>query len=381
MQKFTHKRFLIVRLAKSVSLVIAIVGLLNQRVYSQENCEQSLKQATDEFEAGRFYSLPTLLKDCLDRGFTKEQRFRAYYLLTQSYLVLDNQISAEDSYLKLLRINPEFIPNEKDDPIDLVYLSRKFTSRPRFTPHYKFGANVSFPRSIYEVSTFSSPSTTTENSLRIAFQVGAGLDWNIHDNWSLGLEAVLSNRSFSSTSTRIAMDDNLEVIEYGTYADIPLYLKYSHGSGKWRPFLYAGYAVNLLLSSTASLVFNDFTDGRNLPAQGPDESLIYHRKFLNQSLVSGGGVKCKIGKDYLYIDARYMIGLNNVTIPERSYYNADGSLATTITTYQSVSDLFRLDNLALSVGYVRPLYDPRKLKPLNTKGFFKRLFKSKSKDS
>jgi Outer membrane protein beta-barrel domain len=366
-------------LVKGFVLVVTFVAVSFSIAFSQENCQQSINQANDEFDAGRFYSLPALLKNCLDGGFTQEQRFRAYYLLVQAYLILDDDIAAEDSYLKLLRENPEFVPNEKDDPIDIVYLGRKFTTRPRFTPHYLAGLNLSLPQSISQVSTFSSDASLNRTP-RIGFQLGAGVDWNMSDNWSLGLEGIFASKSFRGVANNISKSDNLEIIDNSAWLDFPLVLKYSYDSGRWRPFVYGGFALNLLLSSSASLIFNDvIVNNQVRPAEGVDESFTFQRNFLNRSIVLGGGIKYKIGKNYFYADARYMVGLNNLTIPGKNYYNSDGTLATTITTYQYVNDFFRLDNLSLTFGYIRPLYNPRKIKRVKPMGLFKSLFGSKRK--
>jgi hypothetical protein len=353
------------------------------QVFSQEevaNCEQTLNQASAEFDAGRFFGLASMLNGCLNNGFTKEQRFRAYYILTQSYLILDDPAAAEICYLKLLREVPEFKPNEARDPIDIVYLSRKFTSRPRFTPHVRIGANGSFPRSIYNISTYSSD-VAVSNTLRVGFQIGAGMDFNINDKWSIGTELNYSSKSFTTSTSGVAIDDKSVVIDRSNWFDIPLYVKYADDSGRWRPFGYAGFAINLLLSSSATLVFNDnsLDAGGSRIAQGPDLDLRSKRNFLNRSLLVGGGVKYKVGKNFFFADARYMIGIGNITDPIKNYYNSDGSLATSITQYQYVSDFFRLDNLSLSVGYIYPLYNPRKLKSVDTKSFFKNLFKPKRK--
>jgi hypothetical protein len=364
--------------------ILLFVGSLSNSLSQGDDatCEQTLNMASAEFDAGRFYGLPSLLKGCVEGGFTKEQRFRAYYLLAQAYLILDDPIAAEDSYLKLLSIDPEFKPNVKTDPIDLVYLSRKFTSRPRFTPHFRLGANVSFPRSIYEVSTYSSAVPISQN-LRVGFQIGAGVDFNINDNWSICAEGNFSTKSFTTNVSKIAKDDNSSIIDKSSWLDIPFYVKYSYDSGKWRPFAYAGGALNLLLSSNVTAVFDDNTvsslSTSTKAAEGPDIDVSYQRKSLNRSFIIGGGVKYKIGKNFVYADARYMFGLNSLAIPEKNYYNPDGSLSTAITTNQYVSDFFRLDNLSISVGYIAPLYDPRKIKKINPKGFFRNLFKAKEK--
>jgi opacity protein-like surface antigen len=364
--------------------ILLFVGSLSNSLSQGDDatCEQTLNMASAEFDAGRFYGLPSLLKGCVEGGFTKEQRFRAYYLLAQAYLILDDPIAAEDSYLKLLSIDPEFKPNVKTDPIDLVYLSRKFTSRPRFTPHFRLGTNVSFPRSIYEVSTYSS-AVPISQTLRVGFQIGAGVDFNINDNWSICAEGNFSTKSFTTNVSKIAKDDNSSIIDKSSWLDIPFYVKYSYDSGKWRPFAYAGGALNLLLSSNVTAVFDDNTvsslSTSTKITEGPDIDVSYQRKSLNRSFLFGGGVKYKIGKNFVYADVRYMFGLNSLAIPEKNYYNQDGTLSAAITTNQYVSDFFRLDNLSISVGYIAPLYDPRKIKKINPKGFFRNLFKAKAK--
>ncbi|MFN7791342.1 MAG: porin family protein [Cyclobacteriaceae bacterium] len=370
-------------LARRFVLFLFFIGGFMLPVFSQATCEETLNQAATEFDAGRFYSLPAVLKTCLEGGFTADQRFRAFYLLAQAYLVLDDPIAAEDSYLKLLRENPEFVPNEKSDPIDLVYLSRKFTTRPKFTPHVRIGANLSIPRVIYELNTFSS-GVSINRSLKVGIpQLGIGVDWNLSDNWSIGAEVNYAPKIHSETITNIARDDKALITDRSAWLDFPILVKYSDDSGRWRPFGYAGFALNLLLSNSASYTFSDFSPslGNSIkPAEGPDEDLAYKRNFLNRSLVIGGGVKYKIGKNYIYADARYMIGLSNLTIPEKNYYQADGiTLASTVTQYQYTSDFFRLDNLAISVGYVRPIYDPRKIKRPSAKGFLRTLFRPKGK--
>ena len=71
-------------------------------------CEQALNQAQDEFDAGHFYGLPSILNDCITK-FSKEQSVRAYLLLSQAYLLIDDPIAAEDSYMKLLSADPEYV--------------------------------------------------------------------------------------------------------------------------------------------------------------------------------------------------------------------------------------------------------------------------------
>src|SRR5258708_35440247 len=104
-----------VRLLSLLFLVLQSISVLSQ----DTNCEQTLSQATAEFDAGRFYNLPSILKPCLDNGFSKEQKVRSYLLLTQSYLILHHPLSAEHSYLQLITADPEFAPNLAPNPVAL----------------------------------------------------------------------------------------------------------------------------------------------------------------------------------------------------------------------------------------------------------------------
>jgi len=104
-----------------------------------------------------------LLKPCLDNGFSREQKVRAYLLLTQSYLILDDPISAENSYLQLLKADPEYVANPARDPVDVYYLSKRFTTTPLFTPNFQMGINTSLPRTIYSLNTSSTQTQRTED--------------------------------------------------------------------------------------------------------------------------------------------------------------------------------------------------------------------------
>lgn len=350
---------------------------------SVSECEQTLTRATDEFNAGHFYGLPSILKPCIEGSFTNEQRVRAYLLLTQAYLIIDDPIAAEDSYLKLLRANPEYIATPEKDPIDVVYLSQKFTTTPIFTPHLRIGVNTSFVRTIYEINPESDNTTVGAKQARaLGLQLGGGIDWNINDNISLCADVLFSSKSFKTNKSGIAIHDSQSALEKQRWFDIPVYLKYSDSQGKVRPYGYVGYGTNLLLRSTVSLNYTNFDSQENSVITDPaDEKITYKRNRLNHSLVFGGGVRYKVGKDFIFADVRYMSGLSNLTNEETNYYG-DGTfdLAIDATRTRWISDYFRLDNLAISVGFVKPLYDPRKIKRARTHGLFRKINKQQKDD-
>lgn len=354
-------------------------------------CDQTLSHAEAEFNAGHFYSIPSILKKCLDENkFSQEQSVRAYLLLCQVYLLIDDPISAEDSYLKLLKADPEFIPNDKDHPIDVVYLSSKFTATPIFTPHFRLGFNASLFRSIYSVTT-EPYSASVSRPLRFGLQLGGGIDWNINDHISLCAEVGFATRDYERHRTGVAGTDEESVIGSQVWLDFPLYLKYSYtlkNNIKIRPFGYVGFAVNYMLSAKNVFSYTDNKPaGSQLVAEGPSEPVTYQRNLLNRSWLIGAGVKYKIGKDFVYADLRYMGGLSNMASQNEIYYADPGTvdpnqignptylLSNNVAKYRFVSDLFRMDNISLSFGFVHPIYDPRKVKRARTKGVAKQIMK------
>ena len=60
------------------------------QLHGQGDCEQTISHASDEFNAGHFYSIPGILKDCLDHGnLSTDQEIRAYMMLCQAYLLIN----------------------------------------------------------------------------------------------------------------------------------------------------------------------------------------------------------------------------------------------------------------------------------------------------
>lgn len=323
-------------------------------------CEQTLNQASAEFEAGHFYSISGILKSCLDNGFSREQKVRAYLLLTQTYLVLNDQAAAEKSYLELLKADPEYMANPARDPIDVYYLSKKFTTTAVFTPNFLVGVNTSFPRTIYSLNTSSSP-TSTNKIFKIGYQVRAAVDWNIDERWSLNVGLGYSKKSFKTIINDADAGTVRTFTEKEDWIDLPVLVKYSKDSGKLRPFAYAGFAVNILASAklTAEETFATGPKTQDV-AQASDVDITQKRNTWNRSLVLGGGIKYKVGKNFLFADVRYMAGLNNLA--KNPYTKSGNQVDKSVFLYQYSSDFFRLDNFSISVGFIKPLYDPRKKK-------------------
>src|SRR5687768_10951921 len=169
-----------------VTLVLFFV-LHFLEVPAQDKCELLLAQSYEEFSAGHFYEIPGLLKECLNQNQNREWRQRANLLLAQTYLLLDDPQGAERSYMEVLRANPEYVTDDKRDPIDLVYLSSKFTASPVFSLFAKLGPNISIIRPILKREAFVG-SFDKRYILRPGFQAALGIEWHYDDKLSAGVE-------------------------------------------------------------------------------------------------------------------------------------------------------------------------------------------------
>lgn len=367
--------------------MLVIAALPRGIVYAQgdTDCLTTLSHAESEFSAGRFYGIPEMLGSCLKGNrFSNEEQVRVYMLLTQVYLLTDNPAAADDAYLKLLNANPEYVPSDAD-PIEIVYLSKKFTSTPIFTPHYKVGGNFS-TRSILNAETTSSTPDSTQVSRTglVGWTLGGGVEWNATDNLGIGLEGFLSQRRFKTTISHLFKHDDGKSEERQLWLDIPIYARYQWHKGNIRPFVYAGGSLNLLLSAKIEESFNDRTESVGSeggdqvnPTEGTARSIMYRRVFLNRSLVFGGGAKFKVGKNFILVDLRYMPGLSNVANHKRNNYSSrdrDG-LDPSLTQFAQIGDEFRVNSFSLSVGYVVPIYNPRKATRVNTKSVSRKILK------
>jgi hypothetical protein len=363
--------------------VITIVGLIITGVFFQtawaqnNSCEDQLKAAAEEFAAGRFYGIPGMLKPCLDKGFSREQRQRAYMLLTQTYLLLEDPLAAETSYMEILRANPEFRTDPSRDPIEVVYLSKKFTADPIFSWHAKAGASAAVVRVIHDVDLVSSVEGTREKyRLRPTIHLQAGADWHFYDRFSLSSGIKYAALSFTFEESDKYGRDLEEMTERQSWLSVPVSVRFSSDKGKFRPYGFLGLSADILLSDRAQFnIYNTEPDGISKDAESPSINFMPKRNVLNYSGFIGGGVRLKYGLDFFFAEASYAFGLTNV-VDAKAIYSANGSGTNRdVFPYGHVDNYFRVDNLSISIGYLHPLYKPRKLKQARTKGLLRSIKK------
>ncbi len=354
-------------------LLVCISILANAQV---DDCEVTLNQATDEYNAGHFSGIDSLLNNCMKRGFSREQRQRAYLLLTHVYLLLDNPAMAEESYLNLLKANPEFQTDMSRDPVEVVYLSKKFTSAPIFSVYGKIGGNTSFVGSIYDLSITGEP-ITTKYTLRPGWNAALGGEYHYTESLSAGAELEFSFTSFSVTHDSLWGTSRTEIIDRQNWLKVPLYAKYTHHGLKLTPYGYAGFSLNFLIADKANTSLFSKVSKESVtvtPSESPILNYNFNRFFFSKALMLGGGLQYKWNLAYLFVDVRYTLGLDNAAknkfqddgTPEHAEYKS-----LPLWTQASQDGFYRINNLYVTVGYRHPLYNPRKLKKAKTKSVLK----------
>lgn len=374
------------------------VALGAQVAFAQaDDCEVTLSRAVDEYNAGHFYAIPAVLEPCLNQ-FSTEQRQRAYLLLTQTYLLMDDPIGAKQSYLSVLRANPEFLPDTSLHTIDVIYLSRKFTATSIFSWFAKAGTNVSPVRVIHDLNSVGETAAQESYNLRFGYQALVGGDLAITEKINARAELGFMQATYKHVAKNFFVFDSKQFIDRQSWITLPLSIVYSDHLGKYRPYGYVGYSFQYLIADRGDITITNnrpagssneelvgAEERENTPEESPQISMLYKRNRFNQSVLVGGGLKIKIGLDYLFFDVRYSMGLKNVVSEKNLYANySESSIEYNYSTehilsmdqatrYMHVDDYFRLDNISFSIGFLRPLYKPRELKRARTKSVMKQL--------
>ncbi|HPM32632.1 MAG TPA: outer membrane beta-barrel protein [Chryseolinea sp.] len=377
-----------------VFFYVSIIGAV-----AQEANEVTLNMAVEEFNTGHFTGVPELLSPYLNTKQSREWRQRAYLLLTQTYLLLEDPIAAKNSYLKVLEANPEYVPNPALDPTDLVYFGSKFTTAPVFSIFTYGGANTSQVRVIRNNSAVTSDldkdPIKIKYAQRVGYQFGLGAEWHYDENLSLNAELNYIHTAFKKTTSKAFKQDVVEVIDRQNWLRLPISIKFSDHVGKYRPYGYIGLSLDYLVNDNGAFttINNDSLKSDSAPinsqrVESSKQNFTPRRYRFNNSFFVGGGLKYKVGFNYVFVDVRYSLGMRNIVSKEDFYYRYDNGsmtsdefLETGNSTFDfgHVDDFFRMNNIVLSIGFVHPLYKPRELKHGKSKSILKKIKKQDEK--
>ena len=333
-------------------------------LFAQDQCAIALNEAEDKYEQGRLYEVPDLIRSCLKDGFSQEEKIRAYRLLTLSYLFLDYYEEADTAYLNLLKLSPEYSTNDELDPMEIINHHQKFTTEPiYYLTIGKLGLNFSQANVLLDYSLSQSFNNSEKYSTVLGFHAGFGAEMVIYENLHLSGEFFLSRKSLRLTDSHWDFyKTNLDINH--TEIELPLMLKYNILKGNVIPFASAGISPSLLVESNIQNIEGVYKSAdEEFPLQTlPEINTAKFKNHFNYSLLLGGGINYKVGLNYLVFEARYSIGMLNVS-DTKNRWREDFMEAYNLKFPSGyVDDDFKINNLSILVGFVKPIYKPRKIK-------------------
>jgi len=329
--------------------------------YSQ-NCTQTLRNAQRAYDEGRIAEIPNILNICLKKGFSRDEKIKAYRLLTLSYLYQYEGISAEKTMLEFLKVVPDY-KLTPEDPAPFAKLYKQFRTWPIFLIGFKFGPNFAQPQAIKGFTAFENNFSKYSSALGFSFAINGEIFINNKMSLNTGLNFLINRHKYSISGLDSSFNKS-----YGTENEliiaIPLALSYNiYSRGDFTFFAKAGAATNFLLGANIKITpVNNVKDVNNQPQTvTPPQGIINlnsQRNKLNFSVILGGGVKYKTGRNLIIFDVSYWAGINDVSKdPWDSYHNGAN-----VTKYGYVSDSFRMNNMMFTLGFLVPIYKPKLLK-------------------
>lgn len=343
---------------KNSLITLCLIGLFAFGANAQNtSCTQNLNSAEDLFEEGNLLDIPRLLNSCFRKsGFSREETIRAYRLLTLVYIYTDNEALAEQSLINLFKADPEH-PLDPNDPAELALLYDKFKSKPIFRVGIKAGLNWTNVNSIQTFGSFNTASTLTAVQKAYSAKVGVSLEATFEYQLTDNLEAIAglnySAQSYEVVNSPYAEEIfNVTLTESQTWLKIPIMARYGIQLGSIKPYVFGGISVDYLLAASMS---GRRQGGQSATIDGQDLIDDKLRSQLHQSIIGGVGLKLKSKTNFVVIEARYSQGLRNIVETSNRLVNQE-----LVFRAGHVDDNFSINNMSISIGYIKSLYKPKK---------------------
>lgn len=343
--------------------VISFGNILHAEITNASDsitCTQKLNKAQKVYDAGKLSEVEGFLTSCIEEGFSKEEKMQALRLLILASLFQDEHDKAETNLLLLLKEDPEYTLNPAIDPAEFYELYNSYRTLPIINVGILGGVTTT---NVLEKETYSVGSEADnkpEYKSRFGYQGGLVADILLYRKLQVHVGGLFNIKNFTYTN-KFLYDQatTLTSRESQMWLDAPLALKYNLGNGKLKLYGMAGASFGLLLNANSKLS-RENRDNSNAAKEGT-EKFNKIRSPYNISALVGLGIRYKIGYGYIFLDGRYSIGFKNIANVQNRYYTDDGS---NLFYYGYVSSDFNVNSLMISVGYMKSIYKPKKIRQL-----------------
>lgn len=366
-----------------------------QEMPSALNCEKDLDRAKVAYRDGDLRAVSRLIEQsCLHaRLFSREKMVEGYRLLTESNLFLNDIDHADQSFMQVLRYNPLFEVDSTDPSAsyDLIHLSRTYRRTPIVSVYAGGGLNYSMVNTLQHYSAFNATNdvfSTSDKKFVLGINANIGVEVPLYRNFDIVLELNYAMRSFKradslyvSRSVNNAKDSDpfmfgtLQFREVQHWLDVPLMIRYNHPyRKKILPYAYVGATPNILMQAAlVQIVRTNAVDNRGggqvvgsnkerivitentVPGDDYKSTPNSLRNTFNVSILAGVGCKFRVERNFFYVDVRYNRMMLNVVNKDNRYTQKE-----LLYRYGYVDNDFTMDNIAITAGFIKSFYKPRK---------------------
>lgn len=335
-------------------LFIFLVISKNLMAQDKSACSNALYQANKEYEAGHFSQVLELLRPCLKNGFTTDEKFEAYRLMSLCYIYLTQSDSAKWSAAKMLKQKPSYQKFPYVDPLDFTRLLEAFEVRPKLEFGISAGMNSNNVKPINNFSVSGSPASFLTGT---GFQIGGFFEYFPTSKISIVLGCSNENLKYSRKADDVNGWEQTYAEELNLFA-IPLSLRYLvFNSKSLRIYPEIGFQAAILSSASANIVMLNSND-ENI--QTPIDRFTQRNK-LNKAVKAGVQLKYKLGPGDAGFNVSYANGLNNIVIPKRRYDNLEFILGN-----QYIDSDFKFNTFYYTFSYQFPLFYSVKTKKIKS---------------
>jgi len=343
----------IIRIYGLMSLFALLNHTFSGSLYAQ-SCEEKLQMAEGLFAQGLVERLPGLLFPCMEEGFTKEQKIRAYKLMILAYYFDDAMDEAHKTMHHFIRTFPNYIPDSTDSP-RFVSLFESFENKRFISVGFQAGTHYPFP-------TFMNPSSGYSHDMlpedsypyeSFSYRTGISVHLFLSRHMDLSLDVMYGSTLIRNERTIDLGNEtaDLSYKENYTAVDFPLYFSYHFSQKRVQPYLVFGSHISYRIKSTASI---DLYSSEGTSFQETDIDVTHDRYTVASAALLGGGVKIMQKKSCFFIELRYIQGISNFfSVPESiSTEELTGSFNNNMLwNYLYDNDRFKLGQASVMIGY------------------------------
>lgn len=302
-------------------LLILLFSLISTHLIAQSSCERNLNEARSDYSNGNLYAIPGKLTDCLEEGFSKTEKIEALRLLTLTYININQQEKAKNTFIDLLNIKTDYQVKENVDPSELYSLYRRIDTEIKYYFGLTFGVNLNSiivhqfrnTNPIESIESIHKP----DYKSKIAFpQAGIQFIYPISKNILASAEIQFQSQRFEyeetnyyinddyssgNTSEVVISEDNRSDISYESRnngLNLHFNLRYMKDYYVWKPFFEAGVIGRYNLSYQ---VFN-YDNNYQLTVEEEritEFDISSRRTNFNVGASANIGTMIKVGENYM----------------------------------------------------------------------------------